>query len=209
MLPIFRILPVGDVFLAILLLALALNPPASMHAQLMPSVLPMRGAMIAQSEHPEWQQFLILSAIRRADELNRLRELPDTPARADPAPAAPQVAVLPTERHDSDPEADDETGSIAQPPAATIPIDIGEPSAFELPVAAPEEKPPVIRTPAIQTPQRVKPHHESRIKAAPRTRHARASAKPKAPAQFDLFQALFGDQKFKQPSAVSASSAAR
>jgi hypothetical protein len=34
-----------------------------------------------------------------------------------------------------------------QPPAATIPIDIGEPSAFELPVATPEEKPPVIRTP--------------------------------------------------------------
>ena len=214
MLPSLRILPVGGVLLAILLLALALNPPASMHAQLMPSVLPMRGAIMARSEHPEWQQFLILSAIRRADELNRLHELPDTPARTDPAPAAPKVAGLPTERTDTDPEADDETGSITQPPAATIPIDIGEPSAFELPVAAPEEKPPVIRapvirTPAIRTPQRVKSRHESLIEGAPGARRARASAKPKAPAQFDLFQAIFGNQNFKQPPAVSASSASR
>jgi hypothetical protein len=209
MLPILRILSVGGVLLAILLLALALNPPASMHAQLMPSVLPMRGAIMPRSEHPEWRQFLILSAIRRADELNRLHELPDTPARTDPAPAAPKVAGLPTERTDTDPEADDETGSITQPPAATIPIDIGEPSAFELPVAAPEEKPPVIRAPVIRTPQRVKSRHESLIEGAPRARRARASAKPKAPAQFDLFQAIFGNQNFKQPPAVSASSASR
>ena len=209
MLPILRILSVGGVFLAILLLALALNPPASMHAQLMPSVLPMRGAMMVRSEHPEWQQFLVLSAIRRADELNRLRELPDTPARIDPAPAAPKIAGLPTERTDTDPEADDETGSITQPPAATIPIDIGEPSAFELPVAAPEEKPPMIRAPVIGTQQRVKSPHESRIEGAPRTRCTRASAKPKAPAQFDLFQAIFDDQTFKQSPALSAGSASR
>ena len=146
---------------------------------------------------------------RRADELNRLRELPDTPARTNPAPAAPKVAGLPTERTDTEPEADDETGSITQPPAATIPIDIGEPSAFELPVAAPEEKPPVIRAPVIRTPQRVKSRHESRIEGAPRARRAGASAKPKAPAQFDLFQAIFGDQNIKQSPALSASSAPR
>lgn len=104
MLPILRILPVGGVLLAILLLAPALNSPASMHAQLMPSVLPMRGVIVARSEDPEWQQFLILSAIRRADELTRLRELPDTPARTDPAPTAHKVAGLPTERTDTDPE---------------------------------------------------------------------------------------------------------
>jgi hypothetical protein len=209
MLPILRILSVGGVLLAILLLALAINPPASMHAQLMPRVLPMRGAMIARSEHPEWQQFLILSAIRRAIELNRLRDLPDTPARIDPAPAVPKVAVLPIERHDTDPEADDEIGSITQPPAATIPIDVGEPSAFELPVAAPEEKPPVIRAPVIRTPQRVKSRHESRIEGAPRARRAKASARPKAPAQFNLFQAIFGDQNFKQSQTLSAGSASR
>lgn len=179
-----------------------------MLAQLMPSVPPMRGAMLARSEHPEWQQFLILSAIRRADELNRLRELPNTPARTDPAPAAPKVAGLPTQRTDTDPETDDETGSITQPPAATIPIDIGEPSAFELPVAAPEEKPPVIRVPVIRTSQQVKSRHESRIEGTQRARRAKA-AKPNSPAQFDLFQAIFGDQNFKQPPAASAGSASR
>jgi len=97
-------------------------------------------------KHPEWRQFLILAAIRRADELNRLRELPDTPTRTDAAPAAPKVAGLPTGRSDTDPEADDATGSIVQPPAATIPIDIGETSSTELPVAAPEQQPPVIRS---------------------------------------------------------------
>lgn len=102
-------------------------------------------------------------AIRRADELNRLRELPDTPARAAAAPTAPKVAGLPTERNDADPEADDATGSIMEPPPATIPIDIGETSSTELPEAATEEQPPV-----IGTLQRVKSRNESRIKRAPR-----------------------------------------
>jgi hypothetical protein len=48
---------------------------------------------------------------------------------------APKVAGLPTERNDTDLEADDETGSIVQPPPATIPIDIGETSSTELPGA--------------------------------------------------------------------------
>ena len=147
MLPILRILPVGGVLLAIMLLALALSPPDGSHAQLRSNVAPVRGAMIERSEHPEWRQFLMLAAIQRADELNRLRELPDTPTHTDAAPAAPKVADLPAERSDTDPEVNDGTGSIAQPPAATIPIDIGETSSTELPGAAPEEQPPVIRTP--------------------------------------------------------------
>ena len=108
MLPILRILPVGGVLLAIMLLVLALNPPDGSRTQMAPSVGPMRGAMIARGEHPEWRQFLMLAAIRRADELNRLRELPDTPTRTDAAPAAPKVAGLPTGRSDTDPEADDQ-----------------------------------------------------------------------------------------------------
>jgi hypothetical protein len=191
MLPIFRILPVGGVLLAITLLALALNPPASMHAHLTPGVVPMRGAMIEQSAHPEWRQFLLLAAIRRTDELNRLRELPDTAVRIDDAPAAtaapagPKLAVLPTQRNDTNPDADDTTGSIIQPPAATIPIDIGEPSAFELPVATPEEKPPV-----IMTPLRLKSDNENRASGP-----HRAKAAPPGPLDY---RTIFSGQKTKQ-----------
>ena len=84
-------------------------------------------------------------------------------------PPASKIASVPIERGETDPDADDETGSILQLRPATIPIDIGEPSAFELPVAAPEEKPPVIRTP-----QRVKSHHESRLRGVSHKRHAKA-----------------------------------
>ena len=196
MLPILRILPVGGVFLAITLLLLALNPPDGTHALLAPGALRMRGAMIAASEHPEWRQFIMQAAIRRADELSRLRALPDS--RLDAAPAPPKVAGLPDKRRDSDPEANDETGSIGQPPAATLPIDIGEPSAFELPVATPEEQPPVV------TPQRIKSRNESGIRRAPVARRAKASAKPKQPAQPDFFQTMFEEPKSKRPRTAGA-----
>lgn len=201
MLPILRILPVGGVLLAIMLLVLALNPPDGSRTQMAPSVGPMRGAMIARGEHPEWRQFLMLAAIRRADELNRLRELPDTPTRTD---AAPKVADLPTGRSDTDPEADDQTGSIVQPPAATIPIDIGETSSFELPVAAPEEQPPVIRTP-----QRVKSRNESRIRGAHHARRSKTPGKSEPPVTFNLFEPLFGEQKTRQKPKVGASTVTR
>ena len=187
-----RILPVGGVFLAIMLLVLALNPPDGSHMQMAPSVVRMRGAMIARGEHPEWRQFLMLAAIRRADELNRLRELPDTPTRTD---ATPKVAGLPTGRSDSDPEADDATGSIVQPPAATIPIDIGETSATELPVAAPEQQPPVIR---------VKSRNESKIKGVHHARRGRMPGKWQSPATFNFFEPFVGEQKTKQPPKVGA-----
>ena len=200
MLPILRILPVGGVLLAIVLLALALSSPDGSRAQLMPAVAPVRGAMLERGEHPEWRQFLILAAIQRADELSRLRELPDTPTRSEPPPAAPKVAGLPTGRSDADPEDADVTGSVMQPPAATIPVDIGEASSFELPVAAPEETPPVIRTP-----QRVKSRNESRLKGAQHARRARTPAKPEIPAPFNLFELLFGPSTAKPTPPVGVS----
>jgi hypothetical protein len=204
MLPILRILPVGGVLLAIVLLALALSSPDGSRAQLMPNMAPVRGAMIERGEHPEWRQFLILAAIQRADELSRLRELPDTPTRSEPPPAAPKVAGLPTDRSDADPEADDVTGSVMQPPAATIPVEIGEASSFELPVVAPEEAPPVIRTP-----QPVKSRNESRLKGTQHARRARAPAKPEPPAPFNLFELLFGPAPAKPAPTVGVSANTR
>ena len=189
MLPILRILPVGGLLLAVMLVALALSSSGGSRAQLTPNVAPVRGAMMERHEHPEWRQFLMQAAIQRADELNRLRELPDTPVRTEAAPAAPKVAGLPTERSDTDPEADDTTGSIAQPPAATIPVDIGESSSVELPVAAPEEKPPVTRTP-----QRARSHTGSRIKG-PHARHVRALTKRESPPSLNFFELLFGNRR--------------
>lgn len=113
MLPILRILPVGGVIIVILLLALAVSPPDGPRAQLVPNVVPARGALLVRADHPEWRQFLMLAAIQRADELNRLRELPNTPTRADPKPVAPKIGDLPTGRSGSKPEGNAETGSIA------------------------------------------------------------------------------------------------
>jgi len=200
MLPILRILPVGGVLLAIMLLVLALNPPAGTHMPLAPSVVAMRGAMMARGEHPEWRQFLMLAAIQRAEELNRLRELPDSPARSEPAPVVPKVAGLPTGRSDTDPEADDQTGSIVQLPAATIPIDIGETSATELPVAAPEEQPQVIK---------VKSRNESRVKGAHHARRSKTPGKSELPATFNLFEPFFVEQKTRQKPKVGASTVTR
>ncbi len=87
MLPILRIVPVGGVFLAILILVLALTPPDGARTPLSQRVVTARGVLIDRDEHPEWRQFIIRAALQRADELNRLRELPDTPMRV--APAAP------------------------------------------------------------------------------------------------------------------------
>ncbi len=188
MLPMLRILPVGGVLLAIMLLALALSPLDGSRAQFRPHVVPARGALIAQGDHPEWRQFLILAAIQRADELDRLRELPDTPTITDTPPPAVTIADLPAARSDSDPEADGEIGTSVQAPAATIPLDIGEASSFELPVAAPEETPPVVRTP-----QRQRSHRRSHV------HHARVQANPEPTFTFNLFELLLGIKKIEQP----------
>jgi hypothetical protein len=89
MLPILRILPVGGVLIAIFILFLALNPPDGPRAPLNTAMAPARGALVDVGHHPETRQFLIMAALKRADELSRLRDLPDTPTRT--APAEPAV----------------------------------------------------------------------------------------------------------------------
>jgi hypothetical protein len=138
MLPILRIIPVGGVLLAIMILILALSPPGGMNSALSPLALLARGPLLQLGDHPEWRQFLIRSALRRADELNRLRELPD-----------------------------DETGSINEMASATIPIDIGEPSSTELPVTASREMPAAIKIPEqVKVPGEIRKKRAHRARRA-------------------------------------------
>jgi hypothetical protein len=183
MLPIRWILPVGGVLLAIAVLALAFAAPDGSQ---MPNAAPLRSAFIEWGERPEWRQFIIFSAIqRRADELNKLRELPDTPTRTDDAPVAPAVAGLAADH--SNPEDNDETGVNVQTPAATVPVDIGESFSIEYPVAPSEEKPPVIKTP-----QRVKSRNQNRVKGV---QHVRRRARPLASGE----QLPFGNETGQRP----------
>jgi hypothetical protein len=216
MLPILRIIPVGGVTLAIVILLLALSPPGGSRPSLPQTMMPAHGALIARADHPEWRQLLVKAALRRADELSQLRQLPDTPIQTDNKSdnveiATPQeadeVAGVPVNQDEAQPE--EVTGTITQSPKATIPVDIGEASSTELPLAPKEELPPVIRTPQRSTPSHESMNTPEPAKAAqkapkaapepakpePRRRAAhysrRARVTSAAPAQFNFLEAFF------------------
>src|SRR5690242_4482107 len=128
MLPILRILPVGGVILAIVILVLALSPPDGSRSSMTAAMAPARGALVDRERHPEVRQFLILAALKRASELSRLRDLPDSPVRTDDPPEAAKVAALPSDRNDADPE---ETAPANEASTVSTPIEIGEPPLAE------------------------------------------------------------------------------
>src|SRR5262245_46714316 len=139
MLRITWILPGGAVLLAVVLFALAFRAPDRPHSQLMPNVRLTRVALIELGEQPESRQF---RAIRRTNELNRLRELLDTQATDNTTLAGPSIALL-ANRSNSDPENNnDETVANVQSLTASAPVDIAS-----LPVQAPDgntdEKQPI------------------------------------------------------------------
>jgi hypothetical protein len=214
MLPILRILPVGGVLLAIFILVLALSPPDGPRAPLNTTMAPARGALVDASHHPETRQFLIRAALKRADELNRLRELPDTPTRTaptesaaiEPAPAAPaaeepKVAGLPADRIEADPEPDEPAAT--ETPNVSIPVERGEVSAPELPVSPKNtgsigEKPEQTKDlTKEQAKEQAKPQRETRRRVAHRPRRARAVGAPQRP--LNLFEALFYGQQYRNP----------
>jgi hypothetical protein len=220
MLPILRILPVGGVLLAIFILFLALNPPDGPRSPLNTAIAPARGALVDVGHHPETRQFLIMAALKRADELSRLRDLPDTPTRAapaepaaiEPAPAAPaaeepKVAGLPADRTESDPEPDEP--AAAETPKVSIPVEAGEVSAPELPTAPKDtgsagENPEQAKQPAKE---QAKPQHETRRRVAHRARRAKVARAPQRPLNF--FEALFGGQQYRNPQAPGTQQAAQ
>jgi hypothetical protein len=175
MLPILRILPVGGVLLAILILVLALSPPDASRSPLTTTIAPARGALVDRERHPEVRQFIIQAALKRADELNRLRELPDTPARSNNVRGAAKVAGLPGGRNDAGPE---DTGTINESPSVSIPIEIGERSSTELPVQ--QESGPAVKASEPAKPRR---------RAVHRTRRTKVSAPAPQPFLFFFFNA--------------------
>ena len=189
MLPILRILPVGGVLLAIFILVLALIPPDGSRSSLNSSGPPARGALVDREKHPEVRQFLILAAVKRANELDRLRDLPDTPVRPEPPPEPPKVAALPAERSDAEPE---ESTVTPETPDVTVPIEIGEPPSTEVPAATLEEAPPEVKKPEPDKAQR-----EIRRRTVHRARHkAVVNATPQFPPT--IFDILFGGQQYRQ-----------
>ena len=189
MLPGLRLI-IGGFCAVLMALLTGLALAATLRTYVAPAgALPARGALIEPAGHPEWKQFLLRAALRRADELNRLRELSGgKPAQHS---GGALFAKLPAGASEAAP--DDETGSVAETPSVTIPIDIGETSSTELPVARSQE-------PARAPPEIAKPAAANPDKAARKTRARRA--KPAANAETpgtspNLFNVLFGDTATK------------
>lgn len=147
MLPLLRVTLLGCVLIATLGLAAGFKIAPAPEPNFARLDRPARGALIDPDQHPEWKQFVVRAAYRRAEELDRLRILHDQPVTVPPAaqPAEPatadttQTAGLPATNTDAVPEPDDDvTGSVTERAINdVIPIDIGETSSTELPVGQP------------------------------------------------------------------------
>jgi hypothetical protein len=195
MLPVRWMLPVGGVLFAITLLALALTTPDGPRSQVTNPVS-VRSGIIELGERPEWRQYIIRSAIqRRADELSKLRELPDTPIHTDAA-ADSKIAGLPetvpldianslsiefpvSAAPEENPQAALADSTIAGLPE-TVPLDIGNSLSIEFPVsAAPEGKPK---------------SRKARVKSVRHVRHTVTAVKRVTPQAQNVVTSPFGSQ---------------
>ncbi|MBV9557628.1 MAG: hypothetical protein JO254_11165 [Pseudolabrys sp.] len=144
---------------------------------------PARGPLQDAATHPEWKQMLVQAAIQRAQEIDRLRELP-----GHSAPPGQAVATLPQNQRDTDP--DDSTASVTDAPETVLQVEIGEASSTELPVGTPA----ILPTPP-ERPQTLRPTDRTEVKPVRKRRKARLKTpKPEKPAEAatNPFAALFG-----------------
>lgn len=140
MFPTLRLLLAGvsALFLVTLgALSLTSTSPPGIPARVVTAAFAPRGPLISADDHPEWRPFLVQAALRRADELAKLRALPD---RDGANGAHLRWVSLPAAPQDQAPA--DAVESLNEIPSATLPIDIGEASSTELPVGPVEETPP-------------------------------------------------------------------
>jgi hypothetical protein len=145
-----------------------------------------RGVLTDRDRQSEVRQFLIHAALKRADELNRLRDLPDTPARSEELSL--KVAGLPSDRTDADPE---ESATTIETPVVSIPIEIGEPSSVELQAVAPQvQAQPQEDAPVVKKAEHAKPPREARRRVY-RAGPTRVASKPAQPRQYSFFEMFF------------------
>ena len=147
MVPFLRIVPIGGVCLTALVLVLALEPPGKPPRVVSPDMVLARGPLMDRAEHPEWPQMLVRSAYMRADEILKLRDLPDTPTRVPPIILPPQRPAIA--------EAKPAPAAAAQPgpdqsPAAPQPVTrtASLPANVDAVKPAPESPPTSVPQPA-------------------------------------------------------------